>query len=155
MSYPRMVTSTASLVLLVNLAHASPVAMLSVAPTVPTFQAVWLQAMSTSDRTDLMKTAETSNSFLLGRMDTAFADIDNATNAIAENQKQKLAQLQHAVLHVATGVKAFGDLDESSYKTSGQQWNINALTEDIEACKIEMQLQVRMLFAESLRRCRR
>ena len=54
-----------------------------------------------------------------------------------------------------SGVKAFGDLDESSYKTSGQQWNINALTEDIEACKIEMQLQVRMLFAESLRRCRR
>ncbi len=42
----------------------------------------------------------------------------------------------------SSGVKAFGDLDQSSYKTAKQEWNIDALTEDIQACKEEMKLQV-------------
>jgi hypothetical protein len=46
----------------------------------------------------------------------------------------------------SSGVKAFGDLDESSYKTSQHQWNIDALTEDIQACKEEMKLQVSCSF---------
>jgi hypothetical protein len=87
------------------------------------------QAMSSSDRSELMKTAESSNSFLLGRMDTAFADIDNATNAISETQKQKLALLQHAVSHVATGVTAFGDASDSAQL----QWNAQKYNFESEA----------------------
>jgi hypothetical protein len=85
------------------------------------------QYESSSDKTELSSKAESSNSFLLGRMDAALAGLDNATETISAQQKQRVDQLELAESDVAHGVKAFGDLhDSAQLQWEAQKYNFDS-----------------------------
>ena len=66
-----------------------------------------------------------------------FANSDDGA-ALYEQLKKLNEQLE------ASGVKAFGEMEEASYRKQGGtgDWVVPALKEDIEACKTELQMQV-------------
>lgn len=72
-----------------------------------------------------------------------FANSDDGA-ALYEQLKTLNEQLE------AAGVKAFGDMEESSYRREGGSgdWVVPALKEDIEACKTELQMQVGVIPAK-------
>jgi hypothetical protein len=57
--------------------------------------------------------------------------------ALFDRLKSLNQQLEEA------GVKAFGDLQAADYRKANGEWSVNALMEDIQACIMEMEMQVR------------
>jgi hypothetical protein len=73
----------------------------------------------------------------------ASADGQESGQALFDNLKALNHRLEEA------GVKAFGELQASSYRKGGDgEWNIDALREDIQVCLAEIEMQVRTFFAK-------